>query len=76
MELVCKTQGNGMGLCQERIRLIVRKRLYSTGWWAWNWLPRAVIVALNCQSSRSIWTTLSDILSDFWVVLYGSRSWD
>ena len=26
-------------------------------------------------SSRSIWTTLSDIWSEFWVVLCGARSW-
>ena len=28
-----------------------------------------------CQSSRSVWITLSHIGSDFWVVPRGARSW-
>ena len=35
------------------------------GWWAWNRLSRAVVMSPNCRSSRSIWTTLSDIGFDF-----------
>jgi len=38
-------------------------------------LHRAVVMAPSCQSSRSIRTMLSDICSDFWVVLHGARSW-
>lgn len=28
-----------------------------------------------CWSSRSIWTTLTDVGSGFWVLLHGARSW-
>lgn len=38
----------------------------SSGKWSQHWA---------CHSWRSIWTTLSDIWSDFWVVLCGGRSW-
>jgi len=41
---------------------------------AWNRLPRAVGMALSWQSSRSIWTALSDIGFEFWVVLCGASS--
>jgi len=51
----------------------VRGRFCIRGWWAWNRLPRAAGTALNCPRSRSIWTAVSDILSDFWVILCGSR---
>ena len=36
----------------------------SPGQWSWHW------------HSRSIWTSLSCIQSDFWVVLCGARSWN
>lgn len=28
-----------------------------------------------CRSSRGVWTKLSETGSDFWVILYGARSW-
>jgi len=28
-----------------------------------------------CQNSRNIWTMLSVTRSDFWMVLFGARSW-
>jgi len=34
-------------------------------WWAWNRLPREVVMAPNCWSSRSIWTTISRVESVF-----------
>ena len=38
----------------------------SPGQWSWY---------QACWSSGSVWTTLSMIWSDFWVVLRGTRSW-
>lgn len=43
-----------------RVRLGVRERLLTTGWWAWNRPPGAVITAPSCWSSRGIWSSLSD----------------
>jgi len=40
-----RTQGNGMKLLQGRVRFDTRE----------------VVMALSCQSLRSIWTMLSDI---------------
>ena len=37
----------------------------------WHRLPRAEVTAPSCQSSRSVWTMLSDIPFEFWVVLCG-----
>lgn len=31
------------------------ERLFTRGCWAWNRLPRAVVVAPSCQSLKSIW---------------------
>jgi len=31
-----------MELCQGKVRLEVRMRFFTRGWWAWNRLPRAV----------------------------------
>ena len=70
-----RTWRNGMGLCQGRVMLGVRKRFWTRGWQAHNRLPRAVGTALSCWSSRSIWTALSDIGFECWMVLYGARSW-
>ena len=69
--LKCLTHGAASGESQ----VGVRKRFCTRGQWAWNWLSRAVIVALSCQSSRSIWTTLSDMGFEFCMVLCGGRSW-
>ena len=38
-----------------------------------NGLPRAVVTALGCWSSRSVWTMLSYVGFGFWVVLCGGR---
>ena len=37
----------------------VSKKFFTQAWWAQNRLPRAVGMAPSCQSSRSVWTTLS-----------------
>lgn len=37
----------------------------------WNRLPRGMVTAPNCQSSRSICTTVSKIWFNFWVVGVG-----
>lgn len=42
----------------------------------WKRLPRAVLRAPSCQSSRNIWTVLSDIGFESWVVLWGVGSWN
>jgi len=36
-------------------------KVFTSGWWAWNRLLRAVVVVLRFQSSWSIWTLLSDM---------------
>jgi len=43
-----RAQGNGMELCQGRVRLGVRNRCFTREWWAWNILLRAVIMAISC----------------------------
>jgi len=53
----------------------VRKRLFTRGQWAWNRLPRAVVTAPGCQSSRRIWTTHSGIGFEFSVALGGAKSY-
>ena len=50
---------------QGRVGLGIRKRFFTGGQWACSRLPRAVVVMPSCQSSRSIWTVLSDIGFDF-----------
>lgn len=47
-------------------KTVVRQQAASQEKWSWH---RA------CQSSRGIWTMLSDIWLDFQVVLPGARSW-
>ena len=39
-------------------QLGVGDRVCTRGPWAWNGLPRAVLMALSCWSSHSVWTTL------------------
>ena len=39
----------------------------------WDRLPRDVLMALSCRSSRSVWTVLSGTGSGFGVVLCGAR---
>ena len=50
---------NGMKLHWERSRINVRKRFFTKGWWAWNRLPRAVVMAPGCWSldtnKRRVW---------------------
>ena len=57
--VLCDTErdgGNSMELSGEG-QLGVRERVCTRGQWAWNRLPRALIIAPNCQSSRRIWIT-------------------
>ena len=42
-----QTYGDGMELCQGRVRLGVRKRFFTRVWWAWNRLSRTVGTALS-----------------------------
>ena len=58
-----------------RSGLGIRKSFFTRGRWAWNRLPRAAVIALSCQNSRSVWITLSDIGFEFWVVLCGAKIW-
>jgi len=71
-----RTQGKGMEMRPGRVRLGIRKRFFTRRWWAWNRLPRAVVLALSFQRSRIIWTTPSDTGLEFWAVLRGARSWN
>jgi len=55
--------------CMRSIRLWIRKRFFTkTG-------GQAVGTALSIWNSRSIWTVLSDIGFECWVVLCRARSW-
>lgn len=54
--------------CQEKV---LHQRVVGP----WNRLPMVVVKAPICLSSRNIWTTLSNIWPDVWVVLCGARSW-
>jgi len=56
-------------------QLKVRKWFFSRELWAWKRLPRAVGTAPSWWSSRGVWTLLSDMGFEFWVVLYGDGSW-
>jgi len=54
-----RARGNGMELCQERVREVgVRERLCPRGWQAWNSLPRAMGMALSCWSLWHVWSTV------------------
>lgn len=41
---------------------------------AWNRLLRAVGTGPSCQSSKTVWTTLTDIRFELWMVLCRARS--
>ena len=56
-------------------QLGVRDRVCTSGRWAWNGLPKAMGTASGCWCSRSIFTPLSYIGFEFWVVLYGCQGW-
>ena len=65
-----------MELGQGRVRLGVRERVCTQRVLGhWDRLPRAVVTALSLQSTRSVWTMLSDTWSKFWVVLCGAKNW-
>ena len=53
----------------------VRRRFFASGCWVWNKLPRATVTVPGYHSSCSVWTMLSEIWFDFWVVLCRARSW-
>lgn len=40
---------------------------------AWNRLPRVLLTASSCRSSRRVWTPLSEMGFGFWVGLCGGR---
>lgn len=69
------TQWTCISFIQKRVRLAIRKMFFSRGPWVRDRLSRALGMAPSFQSSRSIWTTLSDIQSDCWAALSGARSW-
>jgi len=52
--------GNGMERNQGRVMVGLRETFFTRGWWAWNVLPKAVVMAPSCQSSRSVGTVLSN----------------
>ena len=64
-----------MELCQGRGSWVSGEGSAPEGGQAWNRLPRTVVMAPSCQSSRSVWTTLSDVGFGFWVVLCGAGGW-
>ena len=65
---------NWMSWSCDRFRLNIRKMfLFKKVFRRWNIYPNGVVMASRCQSTRSVWTTLLDIQSDFWVVLCGAR---
>ena len=74
-QLLFTGHGSEDTLNQGRVRLGVRKKFFTRGHWAWNRLIRAVGIASGCQSSRSVWTPLSDTALWIWVSLCGARSW-
>lgn len=46
-------------------QLGVKGRVCTRGWWAWNRLPSAMVMALRWKSSSRVWMMLSDIGFDF-----------
>lgn len=53
----------------------IRKRFFTRRWWARNRLPRSLVTSPSCQSSRSMWTVLSDTEFEFQIILCGAGSW-
>jgi len=61
------------GAVSGQVRLGVRGRFYTRAWWAWDRLSRGVVMDLSCQSSRSTWTTFSDLRHQIWI--WGGPVW-
>jgi len=70
-----RARGNGMELCQGRVWR-VRERICSTGWWAWNRLPRAVGMAPSLMEFKEhldtalrcrVWTVGGSVRSRSWI---------
>ena len=62
-----RARGNGKELNYGKVRLRVRKRLFARGWWAWNKLPRTVIMAPSCWSSKStLWRRVWILSGPVW----------
>jgi len=65
-----------MELGQGRVRLGVRKRFCTQRVVGhWDRLPRAVVTALSLMKFKKCLDNVLRIGSDFWVALWGPRSW-
>ena len=54
----------------------IRKRFFTKKVTAhWNRLPMAMSMTINLQELRTVWTVVSDIGNEFWVVLCPSGNW-
>ena len=51
----------------------VRDRVSIRGRWAWNGLPRAVVIDPSLMEVKQHLETLANLVFDFWVVLCGAR---
>jgi len=69
-----RTQRKVMEHCQGRVKLEVRKRFFERVVSHWKRLSKAVVTAPVCQRT-SVWTVLSNIWLEFWVILCRARSW-
>lgn len=63
-----RDEGNNVELHQRRVGGESKKSSGTSGWWASNRLPRAVVTAPSCWSLTVAGTTLSNIGFAFWVV--------
>lgn len=52
----------------------VKNLFFTKGWLSWHRLPRATGLTSNCWRSRTVWTTLSNLGSDFWVIPCRAKS--
>ena len=59
-------QGNCTELLQGRVEWVLGKSSAQRVVRHWNRLPRTVVMAPSCWSSRSIQTTLSEIWTEYW----------